>query len=1224
MITVCPGCGSENDARRRFCNACGGGLEVICRCCGFSNRSGDRFCGGCGIRLEGLSDGAAQTAATAVTTPAAAAGLDQAKRDELRTITVMMADLDGFAEMTDVHGRERQTAVMNVVFERLAEHHIVLEFDGYIDKFLDGDIMALFGAPIAHEDAPERALRAAVRMHEELRRLHEEGVIPADTPLRLRIGLNTGPVRVGGVGAGGRMEYTAMGDTVNLAARLMTACQWGQTLISSNTHRRAVGSFELEELPPVKVKGKAQPVPIWAVLAEKRRAARVELAEAAGMSRMIGREDLLEEVCRAYEEASAGRGQVVGICGEAGIGKSRLVFEVHHHVVAGAARFVEGRCLSYGANISYLPIRDVLNELLALSDSDSAEERYRKVREALGALGLEVDRLAPAIGRVLGLEAVDEAFEALDPQERRERLKEAFWTTLHAVAADKPLIVFFDDLQWCDADSRELVDDLVAHCAQAPVLVFVVYRPDFTHDYDRFEHYRLVAPQRLDPDQTRQVVGSLLFQRGLIEDESRIDDSLAQAVFHKSQGNPFFIDQTVTALIERAEQTGRPTIDFRRGRLLIHEDELHDLVPDSVEEILLARIDRLPEEPRSLMQAASVAMVGRYFRRSALEFLLELPEAELQNRLGVLLERELIRRAGQSEQDEEYVFEHALARDVAYNALLRAERRRLHGRVGEYIEDHYASSLEAYIDDLSYHYYNSSYPHKALTYLPQSAARAARIFSNRQAVLHYKRALEKADEVEAAGGMEGLPQIKLEVLKGLTGVQALTGDREGLKYGRVRIEVAQQIGDDDTVLDASYMLAHQYTEAGQFDEARRYWDMVLAQYEQRQAWDGVRDTEFGIGNLYAIQGHYAVALEHFERARAIQVEKMEFDPFYQWVATNNLAAAYEAMGQFGDALRACDECIELLARMPDDDPMRMRLECYTVGVRGSAQRNTGNLTEALQSYGRTLEIVQATGEKNVEAEVRHWLGRTLIWLGRLREAQGHLDESVALARETGHGRWEASSLAGLADIAVLCGEFDSARDLLGQARDVLARVGELAGAGDIGIVEGRLMLALDRPADAAERLREVVRMAAEGHQEVERARAMPDLALAEHLCGADEAEARSLHAVELSRSMGMRPTLARALLVRAQMLLGRDDAECLRLVEDALELADAMGTVEQAVAALGLRARVRAGDMPEAARADLEEAVARLAVQEAHSGPAYVEATRRRHLEPALAALPTS
>ena len=307
MILVCPHCGVDNDARRRFCGGlngregCGGGLEILCAECGYSNRVGDHFCGGCGLLLAADAQGTE---------------LDTAKRDELRTITVMMADLDGFAEMTERLGRERQTDIMNQVFERLAGEHIVRSFDGYIDKFLDGDIMALFGAPIAHEDAPERALRAAVRMHAEMARLHDDGTVPAETPLRLRIGLNTGPVRVGGVGAGGRMEYTAMGDTVNLAARLMTACEWGQSLISSQTHRRCQGSFELEPLPPVKVKGKSEPVAIWSVVAERRRAARIEIAQSAGMSRMVGRDDLLAAVRDAWLSAAAGNGGTVGVRGE--------------------------------------------------------------------------------------------------------------------------------------------------------------------------------------------------------------------------------------------------------------------------------------------------------------------------------------------------------------------------------------------------------------------------------------------------------------------------------------------------------------------------------------------------------------------------------------------------------------------------------------------------------------------------------------------------------------------------------------------------------------------------------------------------------------------------------------------------------------------------------------------------------------------------------------------
>ncbi len=702
MIIDCPNCGSENEARRRFCGECGAALELLCPGCGFSNRAGDRYCGGCGVQLV-YDERSARPVQTPPVQEPRPASLEDAKRDELRTITVMMADLDGFAEMTDVHGRERQTQVMNEVFERLAETHIVDEFDGYIDKFLDGDIMALFGAPIAHEDSPERALRAAVRMHQELDRLHAEEVIPADTPLRLRIGINTGPVRVGGVGAGGRMEYTAMGDTVNLSARLMTACEWGTTLISVNTHRRVAGSFELAELEPVRVKGKSEPVKIWAVLAEKRRAARVELAQAEGMSRLIGRDAQLDAILESYQRTSEGQGAAIGIRGEAGIGKSRLVFELQQKVAESGALFLEGRCLSYGVNISFLPLREVLSELFGLDDADSAVERRGKIEAWLGGQGLDVAALAPAVGFiVLGQNPADKEFNNLDPQALQARLRDATHEALAAVCATRPLVLFVDDLQWCDADSLLILDDLVARCPASRLMLALAFRPDFQHPWGDRPQFTGIAPQRLSVEETRVMVGSLLQKRGFIADETRIDDSLALAVYHKSQGNPFFIDQTVTALVERAQQSGRPTIDFRRGRLLISEDELGDLVPDSVEEILLARIDRLPEEPRSLLQAASVAMIGRYFRRSALEFCVG--RSDLDRLLQFLTERDWSGWSAHHGGRHRVRVRARAGSRRGYNNLLRAERRRLHGRVGEYIEQHYATSLNAYVDDLSYHF----------------------------------------------------------------------------------------------------------------------------------------------------------------------------------------------------------------------------------------------------------------------------------------------------------------------------------------------------------------------------------------------------------------------------------------------------------------------------------------------------------------------------------------
>ncbi|MBI5833780.1 MAG: AAA family ATPase [Armatimonadetes bacterium] len=1189
MILVCPHCGVDNDARRRFCGGedghagCGGGLEVLCPACGYSNRRGDKYCGGCGLWL----------ADSQVTAPNA--GVETAKRDELRTITVMMADLDGFAEMTERLGRERQTDIMNQVFERLAGEHIVRSFDGYIDKFLDGDIMALFGAPVAHEDAPERALRAAVRMHAELARLHEDGTIPAQAPLRLRIGLNTGPVRVGGVGAGGRMEYTAMGDTVNLAARLMTACAWGQSLISSHTHRRCQGSFELEALPPVKVKGKSQPVPIWSVVAEKRRAARIEIAQSAGMSRMVGRDDLLLAIQDAWDRASSGQGGTLGVRGEAGLGKSRLVFELARGLDGATTRFLEGRCLSYGANLSYLPVREVLSQLLAIDDLDSSDVRLVKIAAGVADACPQAEQAVPALAFLLGLEPDDETWSASEPQQRRGWLRAAFTALLTGAAAARPMLVFVDDLQWLDGDSAELLDDLHDAAPAAPLLLVTAFRPDYeahwTTDYQGLDLWRLTE------DETREVVGSLMAARGLIEDERRIEPSLAEAVYHKSQGNPFFIDQVVTALVERAELSGRPTIDYRRGRLLITEDELGNLVPDSVEEILLSRIDKLPSEPRALLQAASVAIIGRYFRRSALEFVLE--RRDLGDLLDLLGHRELVHLESRHDQDEEYVFEHALTRDVAYNALLRTERRRLHERMGQYIENHYAASLDAYLDDLSYHYYNSAAAGRALLYLPRSADRAARVFSNQQALLHFKRALEKTDEV----GESALAD-KLAVLRGITLVQSRTGDAELIDYCAQRLELARRLDDPLAVIDASYMLARRHTELGEFDAAHGYFDQSLAEYEALGDWSGVRDTHFGIGNLWYLQGHFESALEHFQAALDVQLGKMEFDRFGQWVAYNNLAAVYDAMGRFADMLAACDTCAELLDGLDEGDPMRVQLQCYTSGNLGSAHRNLGHLDDALASYRTTLANAQATGERTIEAEVRYWLGCTLTGAGRLAEAREQLDEALELARETGHSRWEAGALAAMAELARVSDDHAAAEARLAEARAVRERVGELAAAEEIDLAASRLALALGR-ADEAETLAEgVVKTLASGHREAEHALALLDLAaarLAQGWPADDVLEA----ALSLAERMGLEPLAARGRRLR----VWPGD------LDEAVRLAEACGLAEEQVAALGARAAARR------CSADLDRAEALVARLGEQAGPGWSARVRRLYLAPAQAVL---
>ncbi|HAZ64943.1 MAG TPA: hypothetical protein DCZ72_15220, partial [Armatimonadetes bacterium] len=1037
LLVVCPYCWAETDVAEPRCGACDERLDLSCAACGAANHLGDRFCGDCGQPLAAVDEPPA----------APAAGTE---RDELRTITVMMADLDGFTQMAEILGRERQSAIMNAVYERLAGEHIVRSFDGYIDKYLDGDIMALFGAPIAHEDSPERAVRAAVRMHTELAALHADGTIPPEAPLRLRVGLNTGPVRVGGVGAGGRMEYTAMGDTVNLAARLMTAADWGQSLISTSTERRTRGSFELTTLPAIFVKGKSQPVELWSVDGERRRAARIELAVSHGLSRLVGRDDLLAILTDGWAQAQEGQGGAYGVRGEAGLGKSRLVFELGRTVDPATSSFYEGRCLSYGSALSYLPVREVLGQWLGIEDLDDAATRWAKIERAADVTCELCTMGRSALGFLLGLEPTEEAWVEAEPQARREALRATFATALISQAQERPTVVFIDDCQWLDADSAELIDALVRTVAGTRVLVLLAYRPDFEPPWE--DPFLGLDLWRLTMEETGEVVGSLMAARGLVEAETTVDRSMAEAVWHKTQGNPFFIDQLVTALTERAATTGTPTIDFRRGRLLITEEELGRLAPDSVEEILLARMDKLPSEPRNLLQAASVAMLGRRFRRSALQQVLD--RDDLAAPLAQLVEGEFIHLEERGEGDEEYAFDHALARDVAYGALLRTERRRLHGRMGEFIEQRYAGSLEAYLDDLSLHFYNSTCADKALKYLPRSAARAAAVYSNQQAIVQYKRAIEKAGELGADANNQ-----RLEVLVGLTTVQTLVGDAELVGYLEQRLILAQSLDDEEEQINALFMLARRHSEMGEFGAAQGYFEQARQAFERLGDWTGVRDTLFGVGNLLYLQGQTEGALEQFQAALDVQLEHLEFDPFGQWVAYNNLAAAYEGLGRYADLLAACETCTELLGHMEPGDPLRVQLETYTYGNQGQAQRNLGALDEATEAYRTALARAQATGERAIEAEVRYWLGQTLLEMGDVATAARELDEALALARESQHARWEGGALIGLAELARVNGDLDLAASRLAEARALAERTGELAASEEADLAESRLALA---------------------------------------------------------------------------------------------------------------------------------------------------------------------
>ncbi len=705
---------------------------------------------------------------------------------ERKLVTVMFADLSGFTALAETMDPEAVRDLMNACFERLVP--IVRKYGGTVDKFIGDEIMALFGAPVAHESDPERALRSALEMMDALAEFNVE----RSTGLDLHFGINTGTVIAGGLGTRERQEYTVMGDAVNVASRLEDVSERGEILVGPDTYRLAAPLFEFQALEPVRVKGKAEPVPVYRLMAAK--AAPGKARGIAGLeSPLVGRAAEFRALQEAVERLRSGTGGIVTLVGEAGLGKSRLVAELRASLkgqkpgvscdtdaasatspdgapserrflptnrptdqstnlptyqstnlpisqpTSPPTRWVEGRCLSYGSSIAYLLWLDVLRGLLGMA----ADACPTAVRDALSE---QTQTLCPdCIGDVfphlarlmsLPLEPEDEALvRDLDGEERKSRTFHAVETLIESAAQQRPLVVVCEDLHWADPTSLELLEQLLPVVDRAPLLFICVFRPERKHgcwrvretaarDY-HLRHTDLVLDS-LSTVESQKLVGNLLRVEGLPQ-------QLRGRILSHAEGNPFYVEEIIRSLID----DGAIVRDGLSGRWQATRSVADIAIPDTLHGVLMARIDRLQEETKRVLQLASV--IGRlFFYRVLAEIARE--QQTLDGHLLTLQQEEMIRERARA-PELQYIFKHQLTQEAAYNGLLKKERRLFHRQVAEALERLFTDRIEEQVGLLAYHWERAEEPEKATHYLLRAGDQARLAYAHVEAIDYYQRAL---------------------------------------------------------------------------------------------------------------------------------------------------------------------------------------------------------------------------------------------------------------------------------------------------------------------------------------------------------------------------------------------------------------------------------------------------------------------------------------------------
>jgi len=631
---------------------------------------------------------------------------------ERKQVTVLFCDITNSTSLAEKLGAEAMHSLLQRFFGLGLEE--VHRYEGTVNQFLGDGFMALFGAPLAHEDDARRAALAALSIRRALRERQAQLGLPAGEELQVRMGLNTGLVVVGSIGDNLRMDYTAIGDTTNLAARLQQNARPGQILASEATARLVKGYVEVDDHGNIVVKGKLDAVHAFAITAPGTRRSRIDQAR---LSPFVGRDGELAFLMHAADDARNHRGQVVGIVGEPGVGKSRLVHELHSALGSIGILWVEGACQSFGRSVPYLPLQQALRTACGIQAADAPAALREKLFQALSRLSLSAEHSGPYLLRMLGMTEGAESLEGIAPETIQSRIRDAFVELMRASARLQPTVLFIEDLHWMDRSSEDCIAGLVDKLSGSPMLLLTTTRPGYSAPWAGKGYVAQLPLAVLSWEASRKIVAATIRRSDFVE-------IAAESILRKAEGNPLFIEELALAL-----EAG--------------SSRLNQALPDTIQGVLAARIDRLPQPAKRVVQIAAV--LGRQFPLHLLERV-AVGETDLPGQLAALMQSELLYERADA-QEVIYTFKHALVEDVAYDSLLSGPRAALHAAAGRALEELYGERLEEYYEMLAHHFFRSPAREKAFDYLSRANGKAINANAMVDAKEYFEQAMQVLDEL---------------------------------------------------------------------------------------------------------------------------------------------------------------------------------------------------------------------------------------------------------------------------------------------------------------------------------------------------------------------------------------------------------------------------------------------------------------------------------------------
>ncbi len=743
-----PKCQADNREGIKFCEECGAKMELKCPKCGAEILLRKKYCGECGHDLSLPS----KPIPKELTFEEKLAKIQRylpkdltqkilAQRDriegERKQVTVMFCDMEGYTSLTEKLGSEEMYSVMDQVYEILI--HKVHDYEGTVNELTGDGIMALFGAPIALEDAPQRAIRSALAIHREINKFSDQLKSEKRMPsIKMRIGIHTGPVVVGALGNDLRVEFKAVGDTVNLASRMEGLAEPGTTYVTEDTFKLTEGFFRFEALGEKRVKGKEELVKVYQVIAPSTRRTRFDVSAERGLTPFVGRERELELLLDGFERAKAGKGQAFSIISEAGCGKSRLLYEFRKAVVNEDVNFLEGKCLSYSRGAAYHPVIDILKSNFDIQEGEGDQEIREKVKKGLELMGVDEASTLPYLLELLSVKDSGIDLIPMSPEARKDRINEAIKRIVLKGSEVRPLIIAFEDLHWIDKSSEDVVKNHLESIPGSKVLLIFTYRPEFVHTWGAKSYHNQLTLHRLSNKESLEMLTSILGTR-------EIEKSLEEIILEKTEGVPFFIEEFIKSLkdlkiIERKENAYQLSKGIQKLA-----------IPSTIQDVIMARVDSLPERAKEVLQTGSV--IEREFSYPLINRVTGLPEKELLSHFSILKDSELLYERGIYPQSN-YIFKHALTREVVYDSILAKRKKKLHEEIGNAIEELYKDSLSEHYEVLSEHYFLSENYSKCAEYSRLTGRKAEKAASFNDAIALAKKRVASLERLPRTGEVD--------------------------------------------------------------------------------------------------------------------------------------------------------------------------------------------------------------------------------------------------------------------------------------------------------------------------------------------------------------------------------------------------------------------------------------------------------------------------------------